>query len=183
MATTRALEDKTVRLPGVRKALHTGRALGSLTWVWIELWAPMSLVVAGLAISDRVWIRVPLLLVAVLYLIRARGELAKNVRDTVAVVVRWRWHNRELTNPIYPHLHRITITELALRYPIPAKQVELTVRPNPHQGDPKWTAAFADHIKRALRFSEARHQADPGDLNLVRFTLVGQTIPDRLEAS
>jgi hypothetical protein len=195
-ATTTALEDRTTPLRTPRQIALTLRTTLTLIWVWVEVWPPLlattyaaghygtllhPFVVAGGLVTLTIWARA-----------WRTGALAKNVTDTLAARVWLDWRKRELDTWQLAHLLHVrvadplgpksmwTLFRMEGRRSVPARTMEVTVRPNDSQGTPEWEARFTDYITRRYGFEGAFALPSPESINCLSITLSARAIPDRV---
>jgi hypothetical protein len=190
MATAAASKPST-RASGARKTWHTSHSLAQLAIIWYEAWLPaLAATLFTLGGSN------PYLVTAATLLLYAklRKSLAKNLTDTMALRIRRRWNHQRANGTDLPALVNVNVTGLmsprrALttrrtegRGAIYADQVQLTIRPNDHQGDQAWTDAFTTWCRRRYGFQVCNPMPSMVSSNLIEFVMTQHRLPDIIEA-
>lgn len=190
--TTTALEPKTVRLPRLRRSINRARTAVTLAYVWVEVW-PAALVTtmvgAHYTPTSAPAVCAALVTLAIWWRAHATGALAANVTDTISALVHCGWRNAEMVTWQLPHLISVRTHDpigprsawrarrIEGRHAVPAKRMELVVRPNDSQGAEAWAERFGDWIARHYGFESVDILPWPESTNCLSITLSARTIP------
>lgn len=182
----------TTRRSTARKSWHTGRSAIHLTIIWYELWMPT------LAAGTLTAAGINPYVIAVLYLAllaKLRHQIAKNITDTIAISIRRRWNTQRADGIDLPALVDVHVSGLMAphrayttlktegRGAVLADKVELTIRPNGHQGDQSWTDAFTTWCRRRYGFQTVDCLPSLDSSNLIVVHLGQHKLPGIVEAA
>jgi hypothetical protein len=190
MATAVASKPGT-RASGARKTWHTSHAIAHLTIIWYELWLP--------ALAATLFIyggSNPYLTTAATLLLYAklRKSLAKNLTDTMALGIRRRWNHQRANGTDLPALITVQVDgpmgpkrawqtkRMEGWSAVCADHMQLTIRPNDHQGDQAWTDGLATWCRRRYGFQMCNPMPSMDSSNLINLVLAQHRLPGIIEA-